>query len=588
MKKTHKLISLLLCLVLLLGAFAGCAKQEEPAQEETPAPAVEEPAQTPAVEEPAQTPAEEPAEESYLPLVKDGSETITIGLMQNVNTENYETNDYTKWIEEQTGINLDFVYFSSDGKEAATQLALMMNAGEKLPDILWHFSGLSQDAGNEYGMDGYFIDLMPYFEQYSHFFEEMRQNLSIDADNVIAYGINPADNALYAFPGYQLNLAIDHYTNHLMVNKAWLDKVGEEVPTTVDDLVNVLTKFVSEDPNGNGTADEMGMVGIVSRTRGNILEYVLNAYIPVEDNYMYNQEDGKIYLPYATDEYRQGLIKLNEMYAAGLISPLSFTMAENSEIMALFTPDDGVSIAGVVAGHPTLITAEGAENVFEYVALPNLAAETDKGGYIAGRSATFQYCTYITADCENPELAFKLLDFMAGEDSTISQRYGIKGVHWDYAPEGLIDDDGVEVRYLVNDYSVFSNQNNVNWHQIGATLFEWNNLRGRSANEVEGESEAWSDRFADFKSDLTEVWKSCPESDAFVYKLVYNAEENEVVSENQKLLLQYVEEARALFVTGTMDPTNDADWQTYLSNLEAQGMNELLAAAQSAYDRQTK
>ena len=61
-----------------------------------------------------------------------------------------------------------------------------------------------------------------------------------------------------------------------------------------------------------------------------------------------------------------------------------------------------------------------------------------------------------------------------------------------------------------------------------------------------------------------------------------------MVSENQKLLLQYVEEARALFVTGTMDPTSDADWQTYLSNLEAQGMNELLAAAQSAYDRQTK
>ena len=50
-------------------------------------------------------------------------------------------------------------------------------------------------------------------------------------------------------------------------------------------------------------------------------------------------------------------------------------------------------------------------------------------------------------------------------------------------------------------------------------------------------------------------------------------------------LLQYVEEARALFVTGVMDPTNDADWESYLSNLESIGMSEYVAAAQSAFDR---
>jgi len=46
-----------------------------------------------------------------------------------------------------------------------------------------------------------------------------------------------------------------------------------------------------------------------------------------------------------------------------------------------------------------------------------------------------------------------------------------------------------------------------------------------------------------------------------------------------------VEEARALFVTGTLDPNNDADWEQYLSNLEANGMSQLLEANQSAFDR---
>ena len=68
---------------------------------------------------------------------------ITIGINQDILCENYDTNDYTLWIEEQTGIDLQFNYFADDETESAQQLNAMIAAGEKLPDILWHFSGMS-------------------------------------------------------------------------------------------------------------------------------------------------------------------------------------------------------------------------------------------------------------------------------------------------------------------------------------------------------------------------------------------------------------------------------------------------------------
>ena len=46
---------------------------------------------------------------------------------------------------------------------------------------------------------------------------------------------------------------------HMLINKAWLDKLGLQVPTTWDELENVLKAFKTQDPNGNGQADEIPM-----------------------------------------------------------------------------------------------------------------------------------------------------------------------------------------------------------------------------------------------------------------------------------------------------------------------------------------
>ena len=90
-----KLIALFLCLVMVLGCFAGCGKQEEPKVEE-PAPSTTETKEPEAKPEEVvpEKPEETAPELGTLPLVTEET-TITIGLPQQANTEDYETNEYT-------------------------------------------------------------------------------------------------------------------------------------------------------------------------------------------------------------------------------------------------------------------------------------------------------------------------------------------------------------------------------------------------------------------------------------------------------------------------------------------------------------
>ncbi|MBQ7255753.1 MAG: hypothetical protein IJS31_05895 [Oscillospiraceae bacterium] len=88
-----------------------------------------------------------------LPLVAEGEQkTLTIGIVNAGKVTDYNDNAYTAWLEEQTGIDLEFVQFAGTNKDAATQISLMMAAGEKLPDILWAFSGINKATGEQYGI----------------------------------------------------------------------------------------------------------------------------------------------------------------------------------------------------------------------------------------------------------------------------------------------------------------------------------------------------------------------------------------------------------------------------------------------------
>ena len=64
------------------------------------------------------------------------------------------------------------------------------------------------------------------------------------------------DGKIHALPNGDESTQI-RIPTHTWINKAWLDKLGLDMPTNTEELKEVLIAFRDEDPNGNGIADEI-------------------------------------------------------------------------------------------------------------------------------------------------------------------------------------------------------------------------------------------------------------------------------------------------------------------------------------------
>ena len=92
-----------------------------------------------------------------LPLVDDGYE-ITIGLRTSTLVTDYETNDFTKWLEEKTGVKITVKEFAGSSSDVATQLNLMISGGEEWPDIFFGCS-IPKATLRELGREGFLLFL---------------------------------------------------------------------------------------------------------------------------------------------------------------------------------------------------------------------------------------------------------------------------------------------------------------------------------------------------------------------------------------------------------------------------------------------
>ncbi len=135
------------------------------------------------------------------------------------------------------------------------------------------------------------------------------------------------DGKIYGLPKYQRFWP--NSVSRLYINQKWLDNLGLQVPTTWDELYDVLVAFKEKDANGNGDPnDEIPM-----DWPGGIGGYFNAAYLlggtgmTLTDGsgQGYFVEDGQV-KNFLTDErYKSLVVFLNKLYKAGLINPEVFT-----------------------------------------------------------------------------------------------------------------------------------------------------------------------------------------------------------------------------------------------------------------------
>ena len=567
----RKLIALFLALVLLLGLVAcGAESQEQTDAEAT--------AQT-------ETAAEDSGYKGELPLVQPGENNkLTIGIRVQSDVSDYENNALTKWLEEQTGIDIEFVQFAGSSSDAATQVSLMMAAGEKLPDILYLFGGIAKTQGEIYGRDGYFADLSSYIGKDDYYTRESyARQFGDDADMLykamIDRGTSANEGALFAFP----SLSWSPFTtpkNFVYINQQWLDTLGLQAPTTIDELYDVLVAFRDQDPNGNGKADEIPMIGVAnSKVANDITQYLINAFTYTNDSYFFKINDSKLSTCYLTDEYRQALIYMRKLADEGLLSPLTWTTS-TSEIKSLTNPTDGVYTVGILTDEKGAGFEQDHDSVFVYTPLAPLKdAGYGAGGYGVRTSYGMNYQTYVSADCENPELAFKFLDFMNSEEATLRSKWGVPGEDWDYADGSVMGHTGEPAKIKIMNFAVNDSVNDHCWHTSCSTYSD-----EYYTYEAPDDGTWLAQHTANLRTTYHQHLDAGAPKQVFIYT-EYNQEETDWRDENYLDIVDYMKQSRVEFCGGKLDPSNDAQWQEYVDNMKALGYDKWLEIAQTSWDR---
>ncbi|NLZ70603.1 MAG: hypothetical protein GX907_04645 [Clostridiaceae bacterium] len=577
--KNKRWLSLIVVAVLLL-SLAACQPAKPPTESEKVTPqatptGTDKPVTPTGTDKPAETPEPTPSG----PPPRKGI-TLTLGLRKNVHVEDYDTNAFTRWLEEQSGLDLDFMLFASDTAESATQLATMMSGNEKLPDLLLSIGNLTVAKTIELGKDGYFVDLKDYLDKSTHFKAGLAALTEAQQKKLMTIGADPVTGAIYAAPSFSsARDSIDAPFAMGRINDEWLKKLNLKKPSNPDELYDVLVAFRDKDPNGNGKADEIPALGSIALYRADIVSWLLNGFVHINNSHGYalNITDGKVWSPYVTDEFREGLRYVRKLVANNLLAEQTFVISKTDEYRGIICPADGSAVVGLVAMHPTLHVVKENERLFEYAPIMPFK-------YAPFAADTYSYPTIITADCQHPDEAFALIDLSYTLGCSIRSRFGEFGVNWDWAKPGEKDARGKDavIRTMPENGAVWGAQTNQTWSagsfpslpkdRAGAFTND-NSLTARRVilmNQYLDEYIAYA---------ATHSMKEI----AVTTELVHTEEE---LTKKEKIapdISKYIKKSIAEFCTGVLDL--DRDWDAYLATLEGLGQKDWVAIMQAGYTR---
>lgn len=557
MKK--RLLAWLLILVMVLSFTACGSKEEAPsAQEEIKAEAPKEEIDNKQVEE-IKVDAEENSNfnPTGYPVV---NEPVTLTIMAPITSErggDWETNTAWKELEEVTGVKLELI--TVDANEWKEKLSLTLASG-KLPDIILDIPantavrGLTEQDLYKNVSIGNFIDLTPYIEAYG-----VNVKKYMDTMEGFTQSITTPSGEIASLPVMQMMTEKGKCPISLLtVNQPWLDKLGLDIPTTDVEFYEMLKAFKEQDPNGNGLQDEIPILALnVDRF------YELWGMFGVlvqQNNYAYTVGEEVKFSPFMP-EFKVGLEYMAKLYQEGLIDPNIYTTTA-AEVLA--TGSGEVDVCGVTI-HGAAFAVVGEERNLVHSLIPELDAEGYDGVWLS-RTPSTAGAFMITKDCEYPEIALRVWDYMYSEEG------------------GKLSWMGPEENYTWNDDGTWN----------------WNLAEGETVESVRA-TKTLQTSFAPGCSFPQDWFKqnNPTEGIANEYRVLMGTEyadnlrlvcpnfafDEEVAKELSIIktdLDNYVNTTIAQFITGELDI--EADWAAFEKQCQSLRVDEYISIMQDAYD----
>lgn len=560
MKK--RALALLLCASMAVTCLGGCSKGDNASAagdttKDTQA------TTTAAGTEPGTSQAEAPAGEtteglsSIFPLEEPVTLTyyIKANSAMTATMESYADVEFFKELEEKTNVHIEWNHNTSD-----EGFALMIASGE-LPDMInWN---LGKAAGGVPALleDNVIIDLTELLPKYApNYYNWMKKNPEEDK----AFKLD--DGTYYQFVNFNCDWENEDIVYFKIlgpqIRQDWLDKVNMKMPTTTDELYDVLCAFRDNDVNGNG--DPNDEIPYVISTDYNSTLWSMGGSFGTRNDFQ--MLDGEVVYGPLTDNYKEYITYMNKLYTEGLINT---DFAVNKDSLNMLMQDRaGFTIAsmgsGLIATHDALKQENPEAN---YVSVPWLKGPKGHQSFTQDSNANPR-STAITTACKNPEIALAWLDYAYSYAGSMGSTFGIEGKSYEF-----VDGYPTIMDEVKQNDKGWSEEQSISRWMLGSINYP--NARDYRFYEQINLNE-------DYKVDIQTNWNLATE-EITLPPIVLTSEEASVYSDIMADVTTYVDECSLKFIIGSMSLEND--WDSFVGNIKSMGIDKALECKRAAYER---
>ena len=511
---------------------------------------------------PAQA-AEGAGDQITFPLEEKQEITICVQA-RTLHTTSFDEMPFVQMMEEQTNVHVNWVEYPETSWDEKINLDF---ASGNLADAYMTCYGMDDGTFMKYVNDGSIIAIDEIIDQQApHLTAKLEQYPQVKAASTAL------DGHIYGLARYENDG--NNIPCFMYINKAWLETLGLEAPTTTDELTTVLRAFKEQDPNGNGEADEIPFAAIGDFSKQDYSFFNgLGMFGVATDMNALLVEDGVVKCAATTDGWKDACKYFAELYKEGLLDNETFTQGE-TQITAKGSGE--VEKIGLLLGW-NATNYVGSNYAADYVAIPYPSAEGYEAKMYKSAVCGVSYNNFwVTSECENPELVIAWLDYMNSSDEmTIQASFGIIGddvatsnlhynedgalEYWTGSPEGMTFGEyrhkwaPATSAYVIHDVSYMA-QNNI--------------FLGNPNNMAKSAECRTFDDYA--------ISESMP-------SVKFTDEETDTIANIKSGILDQILQMSARWVAGESDI--DADWDSYISTLNGVGLEEYISIYQQAYDR---
>ena len=332
-------------------------------------------------------------------------ELITYTLGKEISTNNsnmpsgdtYEDNAYTRYLLEKLNIQ-NVNEFESMGDKYNTEVSMSIAIGD-IPDIMVvnNFS----DVALMYKM-GLLADLTESYENcasqaikdmYSSYGEELLDSVTFDGKIVAIPETNIAEGP-----------------SLLWLRKDWMDELGLEEPSTLEEVEYIISKFIEADSSRVGLVTNSSLCG-ESGYSSQYLTDIVFANFGAYPKHWIEKEDGSIVYGSVQPEAKEALRYLNSWYDKGILDR-DFLFRSSSDIINLIEDGRCGSFFGPwwSTNNPLLNMME-KDSTIEWK--PYLISTNDDGTtvYPSTNPTNYKYVV-VSKDFEHPEIAWKIISVL--------------------------------------------------------------------------------------------------------------------------------------------------------------------------------